>query len=152
MKKIILGLIATLSLSVFAGPAGDITKAFNASSTPAALVETGWALNDGGKGYKILQIVVDDTDRVAELHINKKGFVIASFDYEKTSSLNSSYDYLMSSDADGWAEMGTGDNGPMYHMMPWVGQLSFEGPKGEAMGNMGPFTSFLILIGTNINN
>jgi putative sterol carrier protein len=27
------------------------------------------------------------------------------------------------------------------------GRLSFQGPMGEAMGNMGPFESFLLLVG-----
>jgi len=152
MKKFILATITCLSVSVFAGPAEDIGKAFNASSTPATLVETGWALNDGGKGFKVLKIVVDNTDKIAELHINKEGKVVANFDFAKTDDLDFSYDYLMSSSEAGWTEMGTGENGPMYHMMPWVGKLSFKGPMAEAMGNMVPFTSFLVLIGSNINN
>jgi putative sterol carrier protein len=27
------------------------------------------------------------------------------------------------------------------------GRLNFEGPKMEAMGNMGPFANFLLLVG-----
>jgi hypothetical protein len=46
-----------------------------------------------------------------------------------------------------WTEMGTGESGPMYHMT--FGGLSFEGPMGEAMSNMGPFASFLIKIFEN---
>jgi hypothetical protein len=38
----------------------------------------------------------------------------------------------------------------MYHMT--FGGLSFEGPMGEAMNNMGPFASFLINIGKNIQD
>ena len=41
--------------------------------------------------------------------------------------------------------MGAGDYGPMRAMM--FGRLNFEGPKLEAMGNMGPFGGFLRLVG-----
>ena len=44
-----------------------------------------------------------------------------------------------------WREMGAGDYGPMRAMM--FGRLNFEGPKMEAMGNMGPFGGFLLLVG-----
>jgi len=29
----------------------------------------------------------------------------------------------------------------------FFGRLSFDGPMGEAMGNMGPFEAFLTLVG-----
>jgi hypothetical protein len=29
----------------------------------------------------------------------------------------------------------------------FFGRLAFRGPMGEAMGNMGPFESFLLLVG-----
>jgi len=41
--------------------------------------------------------------------------------------------------------MGAGQYGPMKAMM--FGRLHFSGPYGEAMGNMGPFGSFLLLAG-----
>jgi putative sterol carrier protein len=41
--------------------------------------------------------------------------------------------------------MGKGEYGPMRAMM--FGRLEFEGPKGEAMSNMGPFENFLLLVG-----
>jgi len=44
-----------------------------------------------------------------------------------------------------WREMGAGSLGPMRAMM--FGSLNFEGPKMEAMGNMGPFSNFLLLVG-----
>lgn len=149
MKKLLFTLLTTASLSVFAGTASDIATSFNNSSTPAELVESGWALNNGDKNHKVLQIKVDDTGSTYELHIDKTGSVVASFDTKTTENLNFDHDYIMSSSRSGWAEMGTGENGPMYHMMPWVGKLSFKGPMNEAMNNMGPFASFLILIGTN---
>jgi putative sterol carrier protein len=42
--------------------------------------------------------------------------------------------------------MGEGKYGPMKAMM--LRRLKFTGPKMEAMGNMGPFTNFLLLVGT----
>jgi putative sterol carrier protein len=41
--------------------------------------------------------------------------------------------------------MGAGEYGAMKAMM--LGRLSFSGPYGEAMGNMGPFGNFLLLAG-----
>jgi putative sterol carrier protein len=44
-----------------------------------------------------------------------------------------------------WIEMGKGEYGPMRAMA--FGRLMFDGPMGEAMGNMGPFEGFLLLVG-----
>lgn len=148
MKKILFTLLTTTALSVFAGSATDIKKAFNDSTTPSELVKSGWATNNGDKGYKILKIEVEDTNEVYELHIDKTGSITNAYDTLKTSNLNHDYDYTMTATKEGWAEMGTGENGPMYHMMPW-GALSFKGPMKEAMNNMTPFASFLVLIGRN---
>jgi putative sterol carrier protein len=134
-----------------ASPSADIANAFNSSSTPSELVSSGWALNNGDKPYKVLQVNVTDTDRVVELRINKDGNVVENYDSAKTINMDLSYDYKMSSTSNGWSIMGSGENGPLYHMMPW-GELSFDGPKQEAIQNMGPFTAFLVLIGSNINN
>ena len=54
-------------------------------------------------------------------------------------------DYVMSATTARWVEMGRGDYGPMKAMM--FGRLEFSGPKMEAMGNMGPFENFLLLVG-----
>ena len=51
----------------------------------------------------------------------------------------------MFADTTRWQEMGAGDYGPMKGMM--TGRLKFEGPKFEAMRNMGPFSNFLLLVG-----
>jgi putative sterol carrier protein len=60
-------------------------------------------------------------------------------------ALDSGADYLMHASTKRWLEMGAGDYGPMKAMM--FGRLSFSGPYGEAMGNMGPFSNFLRLVG-----
>lgn len=149
MKKILTTTLATLSLGVYAG-AQQIADTFNNSTTPSELVKSGWAANSGDKGYKVLQIIVKDSDKAAELHIDKNGKAIAAFDNAKTQTLNSDVDYKMIATLEDWADMGTGKSGPMYHMT--FGGLSFEGPMSEAMNNMGPFASFLTNIGTNIQN
>jgi putative sterol carrier protein len=63
----------------------------------------------------------------------------------ETSTLESSADYVMKAETGRWLEMGKGDYGPMRAMM--LGRLGFDGPKLEAMGNMGPFGNFLLLVG-----
>ncbi|MBT3195339.1 MAG: sterol-binding protein [Candidatus Ruthia sp.] len=148
MKKLLITLFALFSINVFAGNAQNIADRFNASGTPAKLIESGWAGNDGGKGYKVLQVIVKGSNKVAELHIGINGKAIAAFDNIKTTELDADVDYKMTATAEDWADMGTGESGPMYHMS--FGGLSFEGPMGEAMNNMGPFASFLINIGKNI--
>jgi putative sterol carrier protein len=150
MKKLLITLFAFISLNAFAGSADKISDAFNNSSTPAELVKSGWAGNDGGKGYKVLQVIVKSSNKAAELHIGNNGKAIAAFDNAKTAKLDDNVDYKMTATMEDWADMGTGDSGPMYHMT--FGGLSFEGPMGEAMNNMGPFASFLINIGKNIQD
>jgi len=54
-------------------------------------------------------------------------------------------DFLMYAETKRWEEMGRGEYGPMKAMM--LGRLKFEGPKGVAMRNMGPFEAFLTALG-----
>ncbi|HIM58655.1 MAG TPA: hypothetical protein EYJ00_04965, partial [Gammaproteobacteria bacterium] len=107
MKKSLITLFALFSLNAFAGNAQNIADAFNASSTPAELVKSGWAGNDGGKGYKVLQVSVKDTGKAAELHIDGNGKVVAAFDSAKTTKLNAEVDYKMIATMEDWASMGT---------------------------------------------
>lgn len=53
-------------------------------------------------------------------------------------------DFLMYAETKRWLEMGRKEYGPMKAMM--FGRLKFEGPKGVAMRNMGPFEAFLDII------
>ncbi len=63
----------------------------------------------------------------------------------ETTQLDRSAAYVMSAETARWVEMGRGDYGPMRAMM--FGRLEFVGPKMEAMGNIGPFANFLLLVG-----
>lgn len=53
-------------------------------------------------------------------------------------------DFLMYAETKRWLEMGRKEYGPMKAMM--FGRLKFEGPKGVAMRNMGPFEAFLDIV------
>ncbi|MFN7065241.1 MAG: SCP2 sterol-binding domain-containing protein [Aquificaceae bacterium] len=53
-------------------------------------------------------------------------------------------DFLMYAETQRWLEMGRKEYGPMRAMM--FGRLKFEGPRGVAMRNMGPFEVFLDMV------
>jgi len=124
--------------------------AWNAEPTlTTKLVETGWIKNDAGRGYKAMQIYRSDcanSERI-EMRIalkdDKAQCVYAGAPTTKT--LERGADYLMWADTPRWREMGAGEYGPMKAMM--FGRLNFDGPRMEAMGNMTPFESFLLLVG-----
>jgi putative sterol carrier protein len=63
----------------------------------------------------------------------------------ETAKLDGGADYVMKAETSRWIEMGKGEYGPMAAMM--FGRLGFDGPMLEAMGNMGPFENFLLLVG-----
>jgi putative sterol carrier protein len=113
------------------------------------LVESGWIDNDGKRGFKVMQIYrtdCTDSPRV-EMRIGKKdGKALCVYGGKvETAKLDSGMDYVMHATTARWGEMGRGDYGPMRAMM--FGRLEFDGPKLEAMGNMGPFENFLLLTG-----
>jgi len=113
------------------------------------LAESGWVKNDGGRGYKVMQLFRSDCGKqpTAEMRIafkDAKAMCVQGGAVE-TSKLDSGVDYVMSAETKHWLEMGKGDYGPMRAMM--FGQLQFSGPKLEAMGNMEPFSAFLLLVG-----
>ena len=113
------------------------------------LAESGWAKNDHGRGYKVMQVYRTDCgDRAsAEMRIAlKDGKAMCVYGGAvEAAKLESGSDYLMSAETARWLEMGKGEYGPMKAMM--LGRLGFEGPKMEAMGNMGPFENSLLLVG-----
>ena len=130
--------------------AQEMCTAWNADATLTdKLVESGWIKNDAGRGFKVMQIYRADCPKSAriEMQIALKDSA-AKCVYggaARTGKLESGADYLMWADTPRWREMGAGDYGPMRAMM--FGRLEFAGPKMEAMGNMGPFANFLLLVG-----
>ncbi|HWS13295.1 MAG TPA: SCP2 sterol-binding domain-containing protein [Rhodocyclaceae bacterium] len=113
------------------------------------LAESGWVKNDGGKGFKVMQVYRTDCKDSPKVELKiglKDGKAMCSYGGPaETAALNKSHDYVMHATTQRWTEMGKGEYGPMRAMM--FGRLEFEGPKGEAMSNMSPFENFLLLVG-----
>lgn len=124
--------------------------AWNADAVlPVKLQETGWVANNKKRGHKVLRIARTDcaaSPRV-ELRIAPKDGRAQCIEgrIADMTAIDTDVDYLMTAETKRWMEMGRGEYGPMRAMM--FGRLSFDGPMGEAMGNMGPFESFLLLVG-----
>ena len=113
------------------------------------LVESVWMANDKSRGYKIMQVYRTDCgDKpTAELRVAlKDGKATCVYGgAPQADKLDSGADYVMMAETARWIEMGRGDYGPMRAM--FMQRLGFDGPKLEAMGNMGPFENFLLLVG-----
>ena len=113
------------------------------------LVESGWVKNDMGRGFKVMQVYRSDCgDKpTAEMRVSlKDGKALCVYGgAPETAKLDSSADYVMKAETGRWVEMGKGEYGPMAAM--FFQRLGFDGPMMEAMGNMGPFESFLLLVG-----
>jgi putative sterol carrier protein len=130
--------------------AQSMCSAWNADTTLTdKLAESGWAKNDSGRGYKAMQVYRADCPKSARIELQvalKAGKAQCVYGgAARTDKLEDASDYLMWADTARWREMGAGEYGPMRAMM--LGRLNFAGPKMEAMGNMGPFGSFLLLVG-----
>ncbi|MBI2754002.1 MAG: SCP2 sterol-binding domain-containing protein [Betaproteobacteria bacterium] len=148
---------AMAAVPAFANPvlmSGDWTKglcqAWNAEPVLTdKLAESGWAKNDKGRGFKVIQIYRTDCGKkpTSEVRISlKEGKAACVYGGPAESTkLDMGADYVMDAETTRWEEMGRGEYGPMRAMM--FGRLSFDGPMGEAMGNMGPFEAFLKLVG-----
>jgi len=157
LRAALLAAAATLATSAQAAPlllspewAAQACTAWNQDPVlTKELVKSKWVSNDGGHGYKAIQIYRNDCENSAwvELQIAQKG-ELAQCIYGgkvKTTQLDSGVDYVMNSSTQHWVEMGKGDYGPMKAMM--TTRLRFSGPMFEAMNNMAPFESFLLLVG-----
>ena len=155
-------LAAALAAFAFAGPAlaapvlmsadwaKDACAAWNRDPVLTdKLVESEWVKNDKGRGFKVMQVYRSDCgDKpTAEMRIALKDGKAACVygGAPETAKLDGGADYVMKAETARWIEMGKGEYGPMAAMM--FGRLGFEGPKMEAMGNMGPFGNFLLLVG-----
>jgi putative sterol carrier protein len=110
-----------------------------------------WIDNDAGRGYKIIHVYRDkcgETSKVEFEISGQEGKAVCTYGGEvKHAELDYDVDYLMHADDEDWTCMGEGKwgCGAMGAMM--TGKLKFEGPKGEAMGVIGPFDSFLVMTG-----
>ena len=113
------------------------------------LAASGWSKNDKGRGYKLIRLYRQDCERSPQIELriadkDGKAMCIAGGAASDT-PLVADADYLMWAPTERWLQMGKGEYGPMRAMM--FGRLKFEGPMWEAMGNMGPFEQFLLLVG-----
>ncbi len=113
------------------------------------LVESGWMKNDKGRGFKVMEIYRSDCGDKPSVELRvalKDGKAMCVYGgAPETATLDSGSDYVMKAETARWVEMGKGEYGPMKAMM--LGRLGFDGPMMEAMGNMGPFENFLLLVG-----
>jgi putative sterol carrier protein len=113
------------------------------------LVESGWIKNDKGRGFKVMQLYRTECGEkaTAEMRISlKDGKAMCVYGGKiETAKMEGGADYTMHAETNRWTEMGKGEYGPMKAM--FFGRLKFDGPYTEAMGNMGPFESFLLLVG-----
>jgi putative sterol carrier protein len=129
--------------------AQEMCKAWNADPIlTGKLVETGWIKNDNGRGFKAMQIYRSDCEGSphVELRVSAKdGKAMCAYGGKAQSALDTSVDYAMWAGTSRWIEMGKGEYGPMRAM--FLQRLGFNGPMMEAMGNMAPFESFLLLVG-----
>ncbi|HET9580145.1 MAG TPA: SCP2 sterol-binding domain-containing protein [Usitatibacter sp.] len=124
--------------------------AWNADAVlPVKLQESGWADNNKKRGHKVLRIARTDcpSSPKVELRIAPKDGRAQCIEgrVADATAIDTDVDYLMTAETKRWSEMGRGEYGPMRAMM--FGRLKFDGPMTEAMGNMGPFESFLLLVG-----
>jgi len=111
---------------------------------------TQWMKNDLDRGYKVIQIYRMDCEESPRIELRmepteEEGKIQCTYGGLAKEERDSKADYLMFAQTERWEEMGAGNYGPMKGMM--TRRLRFQGPKWEAMNNMGPFKNFLLLTG-----
>ena len=147
-------ILVALLASAFALPSfadtNTLAEVFNKSNGPSELTNSGWVNNDGGKGFKIIQIFVNQSFQSIELHIDKSGKIITWIDSARSadSSMNADVDYQFFADIEDWLIISKGENDFMYHLT--VGGLTFKGPMMEAMSKMQAIDQLLLIIAKNI--
>jgi len=129
------------------GPAA--CAAWNADPVLTQELAGDWIKNDKGRGFKVMQLYREDCGDAPTVELRvalKDGKAMCVYGGAvQTTQLESGADYVMFAETRRWHEMGRGEYGPMKAMS--FGRLGFKGPKFEAMGNMGPFANFLLLVG-----
>lgn len=129
--------------------AQEMCKAWNADPIlTTKLVESGWIKNDKQRGFKAIQLYRLDCEGSPRIELRlseKDGKAMCVYGGKARAELDTRVDYVMFAEAARWIEMGKGEYGPMKAM--FLQRLGFNGPMFEAMGNMGPFESFLLLVG-----
>jgi putative sterol carrier protein len=136
-----------------AGWASQLCNAWNSNATlTGKLGGDAWAGNDGGRGYKTIQMYRDRCGLGSKVELkiadkDGKAMCVRGGAVQNTSP-DYDVDYLMHASDDDWTCMGEGSFGCGAMGAMTTGKLKFSGPKGEAMGVMGPFNAFLKLTGS----
>ena len=111
-----------------------------------------WAANNAGRGYKTIQLYRDECGLGSKVELqisDKDGKAVCTHGGAvKNKDPDYKVDYLMHASNKNRACMGEGSFGCGAMGAMTTGKLKFSGPKGEAMGVMGPFDEFLVLTGT----
>jgi putative sterol carrier protein len=155
---VVAALLGTLSLGaqgatfMDAGWASQLCQAWNKNATlTGKLGGDGWVANNAGRGYKTIQMYRDKCGLGSKVELtisDKDGKAICTRGGSvQNSSPDYKVDYLMHATDEDWACMGEGSFGCGAMGAMTTGKLKFSGPKGEAMGVMGPFNEFLLLTG-----
>lgn len=122
--------------------------AWNANPILTTELAESWIKNDKRRGYKVIHMYRTDCGEDVKVEIKiagKDGKAMCIYGGKVQSTTDFDVDYLMHANTKRWSEMGKGEYGPMKAMM--FGRLEFSGPMMEAMGVMGPFEQFLLLVG-----
>ncbi len=124
--------------------AQELCTAWNGSPTLVDRLGGSWVKNNGGQGYKVMEISDSSLKGTPPVQLEiaaKNGKAECTYGgAPRTVTLNYSHDYRMWATTHNWQHMGS----PMMAMM--FGRLNFKGPKLEAMENMTPFAAFLKLV------
>ncbi len=148
------GLLATTATAQAATPlmstewTAQACDAWNKDATLTTGLAGDWIKNDKARGYKVIQMYRTDCGEGYKTEIKiqaKDGKAMCVYGGKAQSTPDLKVDYVMHAETKRWTEMGKGEYGPMKGMM--FGRLQFSGPKMEAMSVMGPFESFLLLVG-----
>lgn len=149
MKKLVFALctwagLASATVFMDANYARELCNLWNRTPTLTNMASSSseWR---GAPVRKLFLYRKDCRSRWIELYIrNENGRAICTYGgWAKDPRTGN--DFLMYATTKHWIEMGRGEYGPMHAML--FGELSFRGPKFVAMANMGPFSSFLRLLG-----
>jgi len=151
MKKAILLSLAlvggALSANVFMGPeyAKELCKVWN--KTPRLTEELGKSESWTSVPERKISLYREDCspDKQIQLTIRNEGNKAVCVHGGSAKDKRGKDDFLMYAQTKRWEEMGRGEYGPMKAIL--LGRLKFEGPKGVAMRNMGPFEAFLTALG-----
>ena len=108
-----------------------------------------WLANDGGRGYKIVQMYRKECGRDSRTELKivpKDGKAMCVYGGKPiTPNFMDTKDYVMYASTETWNDMGAGDYGPKSGM--FFHGFRFDGPYAEAMGVMGAFEAFVLFPG-----